>query len=88
MRRFAPGSLCLSLLGLAVLAGGCQRINRSAGAEDRVSAPPWFVDVTEKAGLHFLHDAGPTGDYFMPQQVGSGAALFDFDGDDRLDIYL
>jgi hypothetical protein len=76
------------MLGLATLAGGCQRINRSAGAEDRVSAPPWFVDVTEKAGLHFLHDAGPTGDYFMPQQVGSGAALFDFDGDGRLDIYL
>ena len=24
----------------------------------------------------------------MPQQVGSGAALFDFDGDGRLDIYL
>src|SRR5260370_29632561 len=24
----------------------------------------------------------------MPQWVGSGAALFDFDGDGRLDIYL
>ena len=48
----------------------------------------WFKDVTDEVGLHFVHDAGPPGAYFMPQIVGSGAALFDFDGDGRLDIYL
>lgn len=50
--------------------------------------PPWFVDVTEQVGLDFVHDAGPVGDYFMPQQVGSGAAFFDFDNDGLLDILL
>jgi hypothetical protein len=45
--------------------------------------------VTDKVGLDFVHDAGPVdGQYFLPQIVGSGAALFDFDGDRRLDIYL
>src|SRR5262249_42976334 len=48
----------------------------------------WFADVTEELGLDFVHDAGPVGDYLMPQQVGSGAALFDLDGDGRLGIYL
>ena len=50
--------------------------------------PPWFVDCTADVGLDFIHDAGSTGDYFMPQCVGSGAALLDFDNDGKLDIYL
>jgi hypothetical protein len=49
----------------------------------------WFEDVTDKVGLDFVHDAGPLDDkFFMPQVVGSGAALFDFNGDGRLDILL
>jgi hypothetical protein len=50
---------------------------------------PWFQDVAADTGLDFVHDPGPIDNrYFMPQIVGSGAALFDFDGDGLLDIYL
>jgi hypothetical protein len=35
-----------------------------------------------------VHDPGPTGRYFFPQIQGSGAALFDFDNDGRLDVLL
>lgn len=48
----------------------------------------WFRDATEDVGLDFVHDAGPTGGYFMPQIMGSGAALFDANDDGLLDIYL
>jgi hypothetical protein len=48
----------------------------------------WFQDVTDDVGLDFTHDAGPTGSYFMPQIMGSGAALFDANDDGLLDIYL
>jgi len=85
--------LIFGLLLLCFLASGVFALifNRpiSLNSPEQVPEnPPWFVDVTEELGIHFIHEAGPVGTYFMPQQVGSGAALFDFDGDGRLDIYL
>ncbi len=50
--------------------------------------PGWFEDVTDAWGLGFTPDPGPTGTYFMPQSVGTGAAVFDCDGDGLLDVYL
>jgi hypothetical protein len=77
--------------GLAVSCSllGCQHPAESPPDDDAGAAgPAWFEDVTEGVHLNFLHDPGPVGNYFFPQIAGSGAALFDFDGDGRLDIYL
>jgi hypothetical protein len=57
-------------------------------AEPEPLRAPWFTDVTDEVGLDFVHDAGPLDRFFMPEALGSGAALFDFDGDGLLDIYL
>jgi enediyne biosynthesis protein E4 len=85
----------LSLGGLAIAAALLWAANnyyRSPQADPNQaggpSSPPWFEDVTDQLGLDFVHDAGDVGNYFMPEQVGSGAAMFDFDGDGRLDILL
>src|SRR5579859_4915991 len=81
--------LLIAILGLVLVGGlgaGCRR--EVPIANDKQSDPPWFADVTDEVGLNFVHDAGPTGDYFMPQIMGSGAALFDFDNDGRLDVLL
>ena len=65
----------------------CQR-TPPASDDKPITGPVWFEDITEKVGLNFVHDCGPVGQYHMQEQVGSGAALFDFNGDGRLDIYL
>jgi hypothetical protein len=81
------GLAALVVPGLVVLMLGCGPTKPSE-EKAKKSGPIWLEDVTDKVGLDFVHEAGPVGDYFMPQQVGSGAALFDFDRDGRLDIYL
>ena len=47
-----------------------------------------FVDITDKVGLDFQRAIGPLGTYFLPEINGSGGAMFDYDGDGDLDIYL
>jgi enediyne biosynthesis protein E4 len=47
-----------------------------------------FVDITEKAGVNFLHLAPHTSRKYLLETMGSGVALFDCDNDGRLDIFL
>ena len=47
-----------------------------------------FVDATDSVNLNFVHAVGPLGTYYMPESVGSGGALYDFDNDGLLDLFL
>ena len=49
---------------------------------------PIFVDVTESAGITFVHTDGRSGLRFFNEFLGSGGGFFDYDGDGDLDIYL
>lgn len=53
-----------------------------------VSAGTTFSDVTLPAGIHFRHETGAFGNKWMPETMGSGCALFDWDGDGLLDVLL
>jgi len=66
---------------------------RNCGPGDWVTAPRdnaqgMFVDISDQVGLDFQRAVGPLGTYFLPEINGSGGAMFDFDGDGDLDIYL
>lgn len=47
-----------------------------------------FTDVARDVGLDFHHFIGATGKYYFVEIMGSGCALFDFDDDGDLDVYL
>ena len=47
-----------------------------------------FREVAEQVGLKFQHYNGMTGKFYLPEITGSGGALFDFDDDGDLDVYL
>ena len=59
----------------------------SAAQEDQHEQPT-FRDVTATSGVDFHHRHFGTGDKFMPENMGSGVAVFDADGDGRLDLYF
>jgi hypothetical protein len=47
-----------------------------------------FTDVTEEAGIRFVHTNGARGEKLLPETMGSGAAFFDYDGDRAVDLFL
>ena len=50
--------------------------------------PVQFVDVTEALGIDFRHEASATSQKYLPEAMGAGVALFDFDNDGRLDLFF
>src|SRR4029077_13053197 len=51
-------------------------------------AAPIFVESAAATGLTFTHVNGAAGNYFLPEVMGAGVALLDYDNDGDLDVFL
>jgi enediyne biosynthesis protein E4 len=53
----------------------------------RGQVPVPFADATAASGLDFVHVNGAAGQLELPEVIGAGGALFDFDNDGDLDLF-
>ena len=88
--------LPLGLAGLALAWVACGG-SRPAG-EERAAPPvepgrgepaaPPFREMAKETGLDFVHFNGMSGEYYYSEHMGGGGALFDYDRDGDLDLFL
>jgi hypothetical protein len=61
---------------------------RQQGDAPRAPSPVTFTDITAESRVNFRHAASPTSQKYLPETMGGGVALFDYDNDGRLDIFF
>jgi hypothetical protein len=59
-----------------------------SNAPARPTGPIEFTDVTAQAGIHFKHNTGAFGKKYLPETMGSGVRVLDYDNDGWQDILL
>ena len=59
-----------------------------APANTKETVKPIFNEVASEVGLNFRHHNGMTGKFYLPEIMGAGGALFDYDSDGDLDVFL
>jgi len=74
---FAAGALC-----------ACAPDKNAPQAAKVTPAQELFVDATESSGIRFQHFNGRNGEFYYPEIIGSGVAVFDYNNDGKLDILV
>jgi enediyne biosynthesis protein E4 len=59
-----------------------------SGASPQQNAPVSFSNIAVQAGINFKHENGASPQKFMPETMGAGALIFDYDNNGWPDIFL
>jgi len=87
-RALSLALACTAMISLAFAQTSKPAAPSTTPAAPANLVPGKFVDITDKSGVHFLHQAPHTSRKYLIETMGSGVALFDCNNDGRLDLYL
>lgn len=88
-RVYAPLRMALLILiGTLSLLSFAQNAAQSEKMQPIADTPGRFVDITKKSGVNFQYQSSHTSKKYLIETMGAGVALFDYDNDGRLDIFL
>ena len=86
--------ICRIVAGVRALIGAAAAVALcGCGSSTSASAPPGkagepFRDAAAESGLDVRHVNGQVGKYYMPETLGAGAAVLDYNNDGRLDVFV
>jgi hypothetical protein len=82
------GPSAAAVLFVVVLAPLLTAATGPQNPDKNKQASPHFSDVTADLGVHFRYRSSHTSRKYLLETMGGGVALFDYDNDGRLDIFL
>src|SRR5205809_31025 len=80
--------LVLMIVAIGMVSCSGARGPDKAGATGSAAPMPWFSDATGTSGLEMTHFNGMAGDFYYPEVMAPGVALFDYDNDGDLDVFV
>lgn len=93
-RRSVLSFLLSALVPGRLLSGGARArsidefLATTQGQSKPTLPPAQFTDVTKELGVDFRNEASHTDKKYLIETMGGGVALFDYDNDGRLDLFL
>jgi len=90
VRHLVAGIVCVIAAGALGCGETPASVSEIPAAPEAATAPGAlkFEEVASTSGLAFTHVSGASGRFYFVEQWGSGAAFLDYDGDDRMDVFL